>query len=176
MYKKVFKGNKEYYAIHIEDINNLVGDLTAIIGTTKKQAFSHGEFDNYVVLYNYRKPNIVVDASTYYGWYLVIYKVDGDNFISDIYEEDDFKDNFIDEYQLKEKCFSEELLDLIEDVLTDASSEICQDAYGKESPCDECCYEEGYCDYDENGKAFYHRTGTCAIRKLRQKLKEIEGE
>jgi len=101
MYKKVFKGNKEYYAIHIEDINNLVGDLTAIIGATKKQAFSHGEFDNYVVLYNYPKPNIVVDASTYYGWYLVIYKVDGDNFISDIYEEDDFKDNFMDEYPLK---------------------------------------------------------------------------
>lgn len=69
---------------------------------------------------------------------------------------------------------TKELLDLIEDVLDDASSEICQDAYGKKSPCDSCCYEEGYLDYDENGKAFLHRTGTCAIRKLRQKLKEIE--
>ena len=71
---------------------------------------------------------------------------------------------------------TKELLDLIEDVLFDASSEICQDAYGKKSPCDDCCYEEAYLDYDENGKAFLHRTGTCAIRKLRDKLKEIDEE
>lgn len=171
MYKKVFKGNKEYYAIHIEDINNLVGDLTTIIGTTKKQVFSHGEFDNYVVLYNYRKPNIVVDASHYYGWYLVIYKVDGDNFISDIYEEEDFKDNFMDEYQLKEQYFSEELLDLIHEVLADASSEMCQDGYGKEYSCDDCCYQDAWLDKE----GIIHKEGTCAIRKLRQKLKEIEG-
>lgn len=92
----------------------------------------------------------------------------------ELFNEDDFKDNFRDDF--KEKCFSEELLDLIEDVLFDASSEICQDAYGKKSPCDKCCYEDSYLAYDENGKAFYHRTGTCAIRKLRQKLNEIEGE
>jgi hypothetical protein len=70
----------------------------------------------------------------------------------------------------------EEFLDLVHDVLADASSEMCRDGYGKDYSCDKCCYEEGYLDYDENGKAFYHRTGTCAIRKLRDKLKEIEGD
>jgi len=174
MHKKVFKGDKEYYAIYIEDINSLIGELTDIIGTTRKKVMDYGQFDNYVVLYNYHKPNIVVDASTYYGWYLVIYKVDGDNFISDIYEEDDFKDNFIDEYQLKEKYFSEEFLDLVYNVLYDASSEMCQDDYGKEYSCDNCCYQDSYLDYDENGKAFLHKEGTCAIKKLRQKLNEIE--
>ena len=66
--------------------------------------------------------------------------------------EDDFKDNFMD--ALEENYLSEDLLDLIEDVLDDASSEICQDDYGEEYSCDKCCYEEGYLDYDENGKAF----------------------
>jgi len=106
----------------------------------------------------------------------IVKKSCGEEISFELFNEDDFKDNFMDDYQLKERYLSEELLDLIEDVIDDASSEICQDAYGKKSPCDSCCYEEGYCDYDENGKAFFHRTDTCAIRKLRQKLKEIEGE
>lgn len=69
----------------------------------------------------------------------------------------------------------EEFLDLVHDVLADASSEMCRSDFDDRS-CDKCCYEEGYLDYDENGKAFYHRTGTCAIRKLRDRLKEIEGD
>ena len=117
MFKKVYKGNKYYYAIHIEDINNLVGDLTAIIGTTMKSVFTHNEFDNYVVLYNYMKPNLIVDATEHHGKYLTIYKVDFkdydknnfdilldmiDNYIFELYDEEEFEDNFIDEIDMRE--------------------------------------------------------------------------
>lgn len=117
MYKKVYKGNKYYYAIHIEDINNLMGDLTDIIGTTRKTVFTHHEFDNYVMLYNYMRPNLIVDASEHYGKYLTIYRIDFkdydkdkfdvlldmiDNYIFELYDEEEFEDNFIDIYDMRE--------------------------------------------------------------------------
>lgn len=71
---------------------------------------------------------------------------------------------------------TKELLDLIYDVLDIASTERCRNDVGKKYPCENCSYQDGYCDYDENGKAFFHREGTCSIDKLYKKLKEIEGD
>ena len=103
MYKKVFKGNKEYWAIYIEDINNLVGDLAAVIGTTKKQVFSHNEFDNYVTLYDFNKPNLIIDAAEHHNKYLTICKINNkDNYTFELFSTEEFADNFIDELKLLE--------------------------------------------------------------------------
>ena len=171
MYKKVYKGNKYYYAIHIEDINNLVGDLTAIIGTTRKIVFTHSEFDNYVVLYNYNKPNLIVDATEHHGKYLTIYKVDFkdynkdnfdilldmiDNYIFDLYDEEEFEDNFIDEIDMREivgDAPSKSLitLDTFKDIITFAERkekqelklcELLEEMSGNEYSCDALIYSK----------------------------------
>jgi len=103
MHKKVFKGDKEYYAIYIEDINSLIGELTDIIGTTRKKVMDYGQFDNYVTLNDcYKGFNVIVDTVKHHNMYLTVYDNGHDTYSFDLYTEEEFNNNFIDEIELKE--------------------------------------------------------------------------
>lgn len=67
----------------------------------------------------------------------------------------------------------EELMDLANGVCSIASSECCGDGHGKFWTCEECSCQDGYLDHDENGKAFFHKLGTCDIHRCSQKINEL---
>lgn len=94
MYKKVFKDNKEYYAIKVEDINNVVGDLIAILGK-HVQFWAYDDFNNYIVLFQASGPNLIVDAVKHNGFWLTVCKEHSFSNIFDLYTEEDFNNNFI---------------------------------------------------------------------------------
>lgn len=66
-----------------------------------------------------------------------------------------------------------ELIELASGVCSIASSECCGDGHGKFWSCEECSCQDGYLDYDENGKAFFHKLGTCDIHRCSQKINEL---
>ena len=67
----------------------------------------------------------------------------------------------------------EELMDLASGVCSIASSECCGDGHGKSWSCEDCSCQDGYLDYDENGKAFFHKLGTCDINRCSTKINEL---
>lgn len=96
-----YRGKYVYDVFKIEDLYELVNELSLFFGTTRTKIFDYD--DNHIILFSPYSINVVIDKTTI-GQYLTILTTgEKDVYRFALYREDEFFDNFIFDIEYNKK-------------------------------------------------------------------------